>query len=755
MVRLGLRLTLNGGKEAGIRVVVIAAAVALGVSMLLVTLAGVNAVNAQNRRYAWLETGAAAQLPDGVAAVPAPITRTVAADPLWWLLSADAFDGRIIGRVDLAATGSRSPVPPGITRLPGPGEFYASPALTKLLRSTPPALLGDRYAGNQIGTITSSALPAPNALIIVIGHRSDQLAHEAGALVVTSISTTAPSSCHGASCYNIGINSNSIDLIFAVVAAALLFPVLIFIGTASRLSAARREERFAAMRLVGATPGQVSVISAVESTVAATGGVAIGFGLFFLVRPALAGISFTGAPFFPHDLSLSLVDIALVAVGVPIAAAVAARLALRRVQISPLGVSRRVTPRPPRPYRLIPLAVGIGELAVFVGIGRPQTTPGQIAAYLPGILIVMAGLVIAGPWLTMAGSGVMARRTRRPATLIASRRLSDNPRAGFRAISGLVLALFIATVSIGVIDTINANRGSAVTGAAAAHTLVDQFSTFTDAGPPTLSIPSIPDALLAEVRSIPGVRALTIIHADPDSHVDLGPASGVVSCAELARTPAVGHCPAGADTVTITSDFGNGKPTVTATAPISQSRVDGLPVEDLVVGTDGSTSAIERARTVLENAYGDKHPPLTIAEDYAQFPSTRRIAGYQRLVDVVIVAGLVMAGCSLAVSVAAGLSDRKRPFSLLRLTGAPLAMLRRVVALESAVPLLVIALVSIATGFLAAGLFVRSQLGESLQAPGTTYFVVVAAGLFAALAIILSTLPLLNRMTGPEVARNE
>ncbi len=38
--------------------------------------------------------------------------------------------------------------------------------------------------------------------------------------------------------------------------------------------------------------------------------------------------------------------------------------------------------------------------------------------------------------------------------------------------------------------------------------------------------------------------------------------------------------------------------------------------------------------------------------------------------------------------VAAGLADRKRPFSLLRLTGARLATLRRVVALEGAVPLL-------------------------------------------------------------------
>jgi len=44
---------------------------------------------------------------------------------------------------------------------------------------------------------------------------------------------------------------------------------------------------------------------------------------------------------------------------VPLASAVASLLALRRVQISPLGVTRRATPPPPSPWRLAPLAAGI------------------------------------------------------------------------------------------------------------------------------------------------------------------------------------------------------------------------------------------------------------------------------------------------------------------------------------------------------------------------------------------------------------
>ncbi len=51
MIRLGLRLTLNGGREAFVRLVVTALAVTLGVFLLLVTLASMNALNSQNAAW--------------------------------------------------------------------------------------------------------------------------------------------------------------------------------------------------------------------------------------------------------------------------------------------------------------------------------------------------------------------------------------------------------------------------------------------------------------------------------------------------------------------------------------------------------------------------------------------------------------------------------------------------------------------------------------------------------------------------------
>ena len=763
MIRLGLRLTLSGGREAAVRLGIITAAVALGVGLLLSTLAALNAVTTQNDRYAWLNTGAGdssqTTAPSGPAGSDASAGPDApSADPLWWLLRGDYFQGRIIGRVDLAATGPDSPVPPGIPRLPGPGEYYASPALVALMRTTPAAQLADRYPGHRIGTIGEAALPGPDSLVVVIGRTPAQLSGDPNAERVTSIMSSSPTSCSGSNC-RVGTDNSGMDLILSVVAAALVFPVLILIATATRLAATRREQRFAAMRLIGATPRQVSAVSAVESTVAAVFGVLVGFGLFLLVRPLLVYVDFTGTRFFLGDLSLTLTDVLLVALGVPVAAAVSARIALRRVQISPLGVTRRVTPRPPRFYRVLPLVAGLLELAYFIG-RRPATSGGQTRAYLPGIFLVLGGIVLAGPWLTMLGGRLMARHSNRPAPLVAGRRLSDDPKSGFRAVSGLVLALCITSAAVGVIDALVVERGIPQGGASVRSALIGSYRSFDDQGREVGGVATPSDAVLSELRATPGVQGVTVIHADPSvTRPDNGMDGGLASCAQLATTPVFGTCPAGAQTASVNSSFfviglhDVSWPAVWPAAAVGAEQLQGLTVDQIVVATDGSTRAVEQARTVLMTAYPGADPPETIGEDRAEM--SQKLAGYQQLADVVIAISLPVAGCSLAVSVAGTLRDRKRPFSLLRLTGVQLGVLRRVVMLESAVPLLVVAAVAIGTGFLTAQLFLQAQFAYSIRAPGLEYYLIVGGGLVVALGVIGSTLPLLRRITGPEVARNE
>jgi hypothetical protein len=766
VIRLGLRLAVSGGREAVVRLIILAVAVGIGVGLLLTVVSAVNAVGVQNDRYAWLDTGAPAA---SGSAASAGATAATSRDPLWLLFTTDLFDGQGIYRADVGATSPASPVPPGIPRDPGPGQYYVSPALSALLRSAPADELADRYPGRQAGLIGEAGLPSPDSLVIIVGRSAAQMSHLPGAARVTSFNTTPPSGCgnHATCMLRGGLTPSGTDFILSAVALALLLPVLIFIGTATRLSAARREQRFAAMRLVGATPRQVSLISAVESAVAAAAGVAIGFGLFFLLRIPLAAIPFTGQSFFPAELSLSLPDILAVAVAVPVAAAVTARLALRRVNISPLGVARRVTPPPPRAWRLLPLLAGLAGLGFFAVHGKPASNGGQILVFVPSFALIMTGLVIAGPWLTMAGARILARRARRPGARIAARRLGADPRA----VSGLVLALFIFTVAAALLATQDTKRLPSYDGAAANNVLVDQFSNiiYANSGQDVAvgSVPLPSAMVLTRLLQISGVRGIVEVRADPGLTISSSqlqnqdiPAA-VVSCAQLASVPGLGRCPAGTAAVKVPAslnDIGDGNlaQITWPAADVAARRLDRLPLGSLDVATNGSRPAIERARTVLENAYPTGiglPPPETIGETSAV--SHAADDAYQQLADVVILGSLTIAGCTLATGVAGGVADRKRPFSLLRLTGARLVMLRRVIILESAVPLLAIAAVAIGTGFGASAMYAAMEMELSLVSPGAAYYVLVAAGIVLALGLIAATFPLLRRITGPETARSE
>ncbi len=761
MIRLGLRLATRGGRESMTRLVVMALAVAVGVAMLLLTLATINGLGKQNARGAWMATTPPVEVGSAQFGPPRSVVTTPSAfAPIWWLVSTEDFEGQVVVRVDVASTGPHALIPPGLAHLPGPGDYYVSPALATLLHTTPASQLGDRFIGRQVGTIGPSALPSPNDLVIVVGQSAHTLSKIDGAGKITSFVTSTGEAGPDTS------GTSGLQAILAVLALVLLFPVLVFIGAAMRLSAARREQRLASIRLAGATMRQVTVIATVEALVAALAGVVLGFVFFVITVPALAHVPFAGQPLESGDLSIGWIDIVITAVGVPCAAAGVARLALRRVQVSPLGVSRRVTPEPPRMYRVIPLIAGVAELAYFVSAGRPGSSNGQIEGYLLGFSLIMFGLVYAGPWLTMRGSKMMARRTSRVSVLLAGRRLSDNPQGAFRAVSGLILAVFVTSVSVGIISTIISDHVSG-SGTPASKTVTDQF-----AFGPTNSIPAVAPSVLSSLRSIRGVQGVTVVYVAPSGLKIDGPVPrinnlggdlqyGLVSCAALATTPALGKCRAGAAFAALGDDIAFEPVTKSVTVAASTTwpsahpagALAGRPVQLVAVATNGSTATINQVEAVFDRNLPFVSETSLFGEVNAK--ASQLLAELRTTSDVVILASLLIAGCSLAVAMAAGVSERRRPFSLMRLSGAPLGVLQRMVALETVGPLLVIALVSALTGFVASDLFLRSQLGETLRAPGLTYYLIVGGGLAGALAMIASTVPLLDRATRPENARME
>jgi FtsX-like permease family len=766
MLRLGLRLALHSGRDGMVRLLVTAAAVAVGVALLLAVLAELHAYEANAYQQCWSCTQGAS-----VPSVP-PARGEL------WNSSADFYRGQTLSRLDVAALGPGAPVPPGVARLPAPGTYDASPALAALLRTVPADELGDRFPGKLAGTIGQAALNGPNDLVIYIGYKPATLEQITGTTWVTSIYPGAARQVFSAFFK---------DAFYAGLLAVLL-PMLMLISTATRLAADRREERFAALRLVGGTPADIRLLATVEAVLSALGGALGGTVIFLLARPLLAGSALVGTAYFSSDLTPTLAGYLGMLVIVPVAAAVAALVSLRRVQVSPLGVARRARPRPPAAWRLTVLAIG---LALYTG-GLWATSSQSIgsAAY-PGLIITMIGLVIAGPWITALVSRLFGGAARGSSALLATRRLADNPRGAFGSVTGLVLAVFLGTMAGILVPAINETQSTPTAG-----TLSDIL-----VGSADLSAPA-GQQLIRGLREIGGtsVYPLYQLPAAPGSvSFKTGPAGRVVgkkggrnerepaaasgaaspldftgpvavSCADMRAIGALGQCAPGLRAVQASDDLlfdqnphYQAQPMVGASNAAYPGDLTRLPLQTVLVRVN-SDATLERVRTYLAvhtapqtgGGLGSAPtPPLTFGETL--HIRTARGALAARIIYAAVALTLIVAGCSLAVAVGGGLVERKRPFTLLRVSGTPAGVLTRVVLLEAAVPLVVATLLAAAIAYGTSLLaFVRlAPAGTALPQLGPDYYALMGIGLAIASGIIGVTLPLLRRMTAPSGIRFE
>ncbi len=766
MLRLGLQLTFRSGREGIVRLAITAVAVAVGVALLLGVLAEFHAFQAQSDQPCWSCT---------LGEAPLPATLPDRGD--LWNDSVDFYQGQTITRLDISPLNPSAPVPSGVPSVPRPGEYYASPALQQLLRTVPADQLGDRFPGRLAGTIGNTALSGPSQLVIYIGYPPAALRAIPGTQLVDQIGTApAPQ-----------VFTAFFRYAFGVGVLAVLLPILVLIGTATRLAADRREERFAALRLVGGTPADIRAIAAVEAVLGALAGTILGIGIWLAIRPLIAGTALISS-YFPSSVTPTWWEFLAMLFGVPAVASVAALVSLRRVQISPLGAARRATPRPPAHWRLTTLAAG---LALYL-IGLLLTTHKGIGVETyPGLIITMIGLVLAGPWFTGQAARIFGSAPRGPSALLATRRLADNPRTAFRAVTGLVLAVFLGTMVGTLVPAINAAEDSRSAGALTS-VLLDTFASngifASCTGVPGCVLPTQPTAaqqqatlglapqvgmrLLTELSRFAGASAYPLYSNPQIANIDYqGNEAGVASCAVLAALPAFGSCPAGAtavlvnDLAAVSSDNPSDSTEPFAfpsSTPYTGALAD-LSVQAVLVKVD-SPATLERVRTFLAlNAPPDfsggpgvaPTPPRTYGEAIAIRAGRANLM--EKLVYAAVAITLIVAGCSLAVAVGGGLVDRKRPFALLRVSGTPLGVLSRVILFEAAVPLVTATLVAAAIAYGTSLLAFLKLAPPGVGVPwlGSDYFLLMGTGLVAAFAVISATLPLLRRMTAPSGIRFE
>lgn len=741
------RLIIAGDGPSRRRLLGIVAGVMVGITVFLMLAAASQAFGERSRRSTWhqpVSTSPTYLEPDTVLT---PATAAIAS-------TTDYYGDRIITVVLVAATPDTRVRVPGSDVAPRPGQYVASPALAGLIASAPADQLGDRY-GEQAGTLSDDAVEGPDSLVAVIGMDQWQILARQGSGAPPQVVTELVGYDYASQVWRI---------VAAIGAIAILVPVLLLIAIVTDLGAAQRAERFATLRLIGATPGQVARIAATETAATTLLGALLGVGAYLALIPVAARIVISSSRFFPRDLLASPAVIAATVLGTTLGASAVAWWRTRRAGIGPLGASRERSERPPRPLSLLPLLAGLAGLAAVRALSGSETPPMALGRLLVGsFCLTMLGLLWAGPFLTSWSARLARRGARSAAQVISLGRLAQHPRAAFRAVGGLVVAVYAVTL-FAVAITAAAGTTTPAQGAGYLSTT----TLYATAGP---ADPAALGAAAGRLDDVEGVRTVAVAsmevprgsgssgssgssqdqEEDPDEDQDAAYTRLVLSV-EDAR--ALGAADAQSETgwVSVSSRW------------LADAAADPLPAEApgegpapavLLVGTDGGAGALERARTAMETSDLDLTMyPLTRSDrvEVMAMALENQFAalGY---IGILIAAGVSTA--SLAVSAVASLLARRRVLSLLRLVGMPRDVLRRSVAYETLLPVATVLALSIGAAVYTAWVLVTGTSSRSIDWPAGSYYAVVGACLALTGAAIAASARAAGRMVSGGTVRFE
>ncbi|MFC7549210.1 ABC transporter permease [Plantactinospora sp. GCM10030261] len=235
----------------------------------------------------------------------------------------------------------------------------------------------------------------------------------------------------------------------AITMLLLMIPILALAGQCARLGAPARDRRLAAIRLAGATPGQTVLLAVAEAGLASLFGSAAGLATYLVGRRLLDRPGADGKLALPTDVLPPAWVLAVVVLGLPLLAALATAILLRRVTVSPFGTVRSTT-RTRAPGSLPGILIVLG--LVVIGAAKPlyewygrtdREPPVWLFATLlaGGSLLAMLGVVTGAAWISYTVGRLLHRTARRPAALLAARRLLADPWSGSRTFTALLACL--------------------------------------------------------------------------------------------------------------------------------------------------------------------------------------------------------------------------------------------------------------------------------------------------------------------------
>ncbi|MFL5818791.1 MAG: FtsX-like permease family protein [Conexibacter sp.] len=750
---LGVRLALAGGRGAWIRTVLTALGVGLGVALLLLAASFPNALHSRDARSAaWTDS-----LSDSLK----PSDTTLLVGRADTTFRQTGIRGRL-----LQADGDHPVLPPGVARLPRPGEVVISPKLHELLGGPGGELLRARLPRRVIGTIGDAGLAGPGEAAFYAG--SDRLRADRNAGRTDRFGAL----------YERGPFDPILALLVNITLVVLLLPVAVFVAAAARFGSEERDRRLAALRLVGADGHMVRRIAAGESLVGAAAGLGVGTGFFLLARQLVPHLSVGSLSLFAADVRPSAPLAALIAISVPLLAVVVTQAALSRIAIDPLGVVRRGRERRRRVlWRvLVPLAgvlLLLPLLTVHTDAGE-RFDPFQTAA---GVVLVLVGITALLPWAVEAAVRRMDGR-RSVAWQLAVRRLQLDTGTSARIVSGIAVAVAGAIALQTLFGTVTRDRTY--------ETGVDMHAVQVQASfPAGIGRADVGRRLAAT----PGVRS--VVTWAMTSAIDRAGnevALAIADCATLRRMAVIGACgegdafhagntdgpPTGRAGNTLTVDRDRA---ATLTLPASTHGVALRPVVggmlvggvlltpgaaahgiDPAAATAYASIALERvgrddALERVRNTAVALAPTATVVE-LGQTTDDRDLNAIRTAITAGAICVLVLIAASMVVSALEQLNARRRLLAALVALGTPQGTLHRSVLLQTAVPVVLGLALALVTG-VGLGAFLLRLIGEPVRFSAGPLLGILAAGLAVVPVVTLLTAPALRRLTRPDGLRME
>ncbi|MDQ7808549.1 FtsX-like permease family protein [Amycolatopsis sp. A133] len=757
---LGLRLAVGGGRMSGaalLRLAMTALGIALAVAVLLPAAAVHHLVGAQAERAAAI--GAVTEPRAGVA-------------PLLTYAWYPSVGGDVVKITAVAATGPGSPVPPGLDRLPAPGELVVSPELGAKLASPDGGSMRAHLPGHVVGRLSPEGVSGAGDLTAYYGVPAAQIEAE-GADGTEVYGFGRPYT-------GLGLSAVMLGLILPI-AAVLLLPLLIFVTTASRMGAAQRERRLAALRLIGLDSRQVKRVAAAESLVGAMIGLVAGVGLFVLLRTFVADILPFGLRIFPGDFVPSWPLAVVVVLLVPGLAVGSALFGLRRTIVEPLGVVRQGKPVRRRMWwRWALTAIGALFLAATLAFDRGDGDTAAGLALAAGSVFLLVGIAALLPWL-------VERLVERldggpPSWQLAIRRLQLDSGTASRVVSGLVVVLAGTILVHGVITSLSAGARQRTLPDGVAATPVRVLTTTAHEAEVTKLAVAVPGVTGAHpARSLAFRSGSQRTYGFAGDCVALRAQANIGGCTD-GDAFYVGPSPAGATpagTVRLqglsrTGAVDGPEWTVPAGTKVVQPGDTTAPEDSLLVtpGALGGLALPDSPVVVYLSGTGD---PQSLTDDVAravQPLAWNAMVGKgdnlddyrardQQLVDsfrsVLITASLfvlAVAAMSLLMLSIEQISERRRPLAALSAAGVPIGVLARGALWQTAVPVVVGVALAVAAGLgLTAPMLRLADLPMSVDVPA----LLALAGTTVAAVLLVTglTLPLLRQVTRLDALRSE